>query len=370
MPAISDVRLMTDRSKVIAFVNPKSGERSSADFLRQELCRILHSDRVIDLSTCFKDQTPATACIQRFAMGGTVIVAGGDGTVSFAMDIVDQLDWSALGEANRPHITVIPMGTGNDLSRALLFGPGFSKDKCCCACSQCCRVASLDDTVDFAVNAPKSTMDRWLLSVTAPSRGHAAVDARKMNNYFSIGFDAHIAKIFDSKRKAHPGCFNSRLMNKAWYGLFGCGALCGEPTLETSVKLFVRKTAAASEEEIPLPPGIKSLIVSNVDSFAGGVKLWKDSTNRFLPVAVNDGLLEVQGVFGSTHMGMMQIRLRNAEKIVQAADIRIETTQKHWMQWDGEALDAVQEEEGGVCIRIGLSSKPKIHNAALSTPAK
>ena len=346
---------MADRSKVVALVNPKSGERSSADFLFQELQRIL-PNRVIDLMTCTMDKSPALNIIRDHALGGTVIVAGGDGTVSWAMDIVDELPWESLGEDQRPHITVIPMGTGNDLSRALDFGPGFSKTTCCCGCCSCCRVDNLEATVDFAISAPRSTMDRWVIEI-ANSAG-ASLDVRKMNNYFSIGFDAHIAKVFDTSRKENPGCFNSRLMNKMWYGIFGCRALCGEPTLEKSVKVV------ADGNEIVLPEGIKSLVLSNVDSFAGGVKLWKDSSNKFDPVSVSDGKLEIQGVFGSTHMGMMQVKLRSAEKIAQASDITITTSAEHWMQWDGEAMDCARGEES-VVIKITRQSTPRILNARL-----
>jgi diacylglycerol kinase (ATP) len=350
---------MADRSRVVALVNPKSGERSSADFLFQQLKDIL-AGRVVDLSQCFQDRTPALDMIRNHAQGGTVIVAGGDGTVSFAMDIVDELDWSALGESSRPHITVIPMGTGNDLSRALDFGPGFSKTTCCCGCCACCRVDDLGETVDHAISAPKSTMDRWAIDVT--NSAGASLDVRKMNNYFSIGFDAHIAKTFDTARKENPKCFNSRLMNKAWYGVFGCRALCGEPTLEKSVEITIDGNVVA------LPDGIKSLVISNVDSFAGGVKLWKDSNNKFKPVSVSDGLLEVQGIFGSTHMGMMQGKLRSAEKIAQGGDIVITTKAEHWMQWDGEAMDAVRGEES-VRIHISRSSQPRVLNARLAAPA-
>jgi diacylglycerol kinase (ATP) len=351
---------MSDRSKIVAFMNPRSGERSSAEFLRGELERMLPG-RVVDLSLCFKDQSTAVEAIKQYALGGIIIVAGGDGTVSFAMDIVDQLPWATMGEDLRPYITVIPMGTGNDLSRCLNFGPGFSKTTCCCGCCSCCRVDSLEATVDHATGASRSTMDRWGIDVTTPNSTVLATPT--MNNYFSIGFDAHIAKIFDTARKENPACFNSRLMNKMWYGAFGCRALCGEPTLEKAVTLTV------DGKIVPIPDGIKSLVVSNVDSFAGGVKLWKDSSNSYQPVSVSDGLVEIQGIYGSNHMGMMQVKLRSAEKIAQGANVTITTTQQLWMQWDGEALDAVRDHDS-VTIRITRKSSPRILNASLNAAPK
>lgn len=342
--------------KTIALVNPKSGERASAAFLVEELNRLL-PNRVVDLSQCFADQTAALDVIRQYALGGTVLVAGGDGTVSFGMDIVDQLDWAQLGEAQRPYITVIPMGTGNDLSRAIGHGPGFSKDKCPCACSSCCRVESIEETLVAAISAPKGNMDRFTINCSARSSG-ATLERRVMNNYFSIGFDAHIAKTFDTFRKDHPGLCKTRLLNKGWYACLGCGAMCGEPTLDKTVTLEVDGVA------IPLPEGIKSLVVSNVDSFAGGVKLWKDGKNKYAPVSVRDGLVEVQGVYGSFHMGMMQMKVRSAQKIAQGKRVRIVTSAVHWMQWDGEAMDKVTEE---AIIEIEHHSSPQILDGFLDT---
>lgn len=337
-----------EMSNVVALVNPKSGERASAVFLFDELNRILPG-RVIDLSTCFEDQSAAIACIESHAVRGTVIVAGGDGTVSWGMDIVDRCNWAALGEENKPHITVIPMGTGNDLSRSLGFGPGFAHITCCCGCCACCRIKALDETVDHSCKGAPSQMDRWDIRVIG-AKG-TEIERRVMNNYFSIGFDAHIAKMFDKFRKDHPSLCKARFMNKVWYGFLGTRALCGEPVLHKSVKLFV------DGKDVDIPEGIKSLVVSNVDSFAGGVKLWNDKRKRFSPVSVGDGLVEIQGIYGSTHMGFMQMKLRNAMKIAQGSVVQIVVSDVHWMQWDGEAMDKVKEP---CTINITHHSSPKI----------
>jgi diacylglycerol kinase (ATP) len=341
-------------------VNPKSGERASADFLFEELNRLLPG-RVVDLSTCFRDNSAAISLIATHGAGGVLIVAGGDGTVSWGMDLVDA---SGLAEESKPWITVIPMGTGNDLSRSLRFGPGFAKEKCPCACGccTCCLVGSLDQTVMHAISAPKAHMDRWNIQVTAMNG--TPVETRVMNNYFSIGFDAHIAKKFDVFRKKNPGWCKARVMNKLWYGCLGLRSLCGEPVLNRFLTLTI------DGAPVPLPDGIKSLVVSNVDSFAGGVTLWKDSKNRFKPVAIDDGLVEVQGMYGSFHMGLMQGKMRSAVKIGQGSTVRIVVSQCLHMQWDGEAMDKVREAGDAVTVDINHHSFPKILNArALPTSA-
>ena len=183
-------------------------------------------------------------------------------------------------------------------------------------------------------NAQVGCMDRWHMSV---SSGGRLVDTHPVNNYFSVGFDASIARKFDTFRKEHPSLCKSRFLNKVWYGCLGWGAMCGNPTLEKICKLKV------DGKDVPLPSGIKSLVVTNIDSFAGGVRLWKDSKKQFQPQRIDDALLEVCGIYGSTHLGFMQIKLRSAVKIAQGSNIEITTSVYVPMQWDGEAMYKVSE---------------------------
>lgn len=44
-----------------------------------------------------------------------IIIAGGDGTVASVINFVKSFDWN-------PPIAILPLGTGNDLSRALGWG--------------------------------------------------------------------------------------------------------------------------------------------------------------------------------------------------------------------------------------------------------
>ena len=66
-------------------------------------------------------------------------------------------------------------------------------------------------------------MDRWTVSFDPPfidDHGKTTSEIG-MLNYFSIGVDARVALQFHQTRNSSPQLFNSRLVNKGWYGLFG-----------------------------------------------------------------------------------------------------------------------------------------------------
>lgn len=52
-----------------------------------------------------------------------LLVCGGDGTVGWVLSTLDQLGWAAY-----PPIALLPLGTGNDLSRAMGWGGTHSDE--------------------------------------------------------------------------------------------------------------------------------------------------------------------------------------------------------------------------------------------------
>lgn len=138
-----------------------------------------------------------------------VLACGGDGTVGWVLSILDQINFSPP-----PAVGVLPLGTGNDLARALGWGGGYTDEPI----GKILENIGESDTV---------LLDRWNLAVEPNPDGLAGDDGKDklplsvVNNYFSLGVDAHIALEFHEAREAHPEKFNSRLRNKMFYGQAG-----------------------------------------------------------------------------------------------------------------------------------------------------
>ena len=74
---------------------------------------------------------------------------GGDGTAGWVLSVMDNMEFPN----GPPSIGMIPLGTGNDLSRSLNWG-GKYKDK------------PLENIITDIENADVVKMDRWTLEVT------------------------------------------------------------------------------------------------------------------------------------------------------------------------------------------------------------
>ena len=56
-----------------------------------------------------------------------MLVAGGDGTVGWVLGALD--DVRSLVQLPNPPCALVPLGTGNDLARALNWGSGYTGEK-------------------------------------------------------------------------------------------------------------------------------------------------------------------------------------------------------------------------------------------------
>ncbi|VDN43063.1 unnamed protein product [Gongylonema pulchrum] len=102
-----------------------------------------------------------------------ILIAGGDGTISLALDSISELQ-------RKIPIAVLPLGTGNDLSRTLGWGPGHEGPIDFC---KICAEMRAAKTVN---------LDRWSVEIVHRRRlGVRAKNKRfSMVNYISVGVDA------------------------------------------------------------------------------------------------------------------------------------------------------------------------------------
>ncbi|EKF26080.1 diacylglycerol kinase, putative [Trypanosoma cruzi marinkellei] len=463
---------------VLCILNPGSGERGAAEHVLDSMRAVIGADRVVTLDAAlFANPTPILEAIRRHAvrsicqdrkkstlMGvtdggksgtdtcgdgvhgqelerrGTVIVCGGDGTVSFVMEQLDavrdmmqrmEADSVEAGAGTKdgvvkprfllPAVAVLALGTGNDYSNCVGFGNGYSRHKLSCFC--CCMENAIEPIIRNVLSAPAVPFDRWkvqLVPLTAiwkqqerqcqqqqtshltlvtkheegvlsetPPEGEMeekkreeeeqkeeetvtedlvdlyaldwdALEAdetcRKFNfiNYFSIGFDAYVLQKFDFFRRKHPKFCSTRMNNKLVYGMYGLKAVTRCSSLRPCIpqiwvpqlaKRFPIHTTASrrssgqtmeteSMMHLSLPKGSKTLLITNVGSYAAGTRPWKEGKGKLYrddhlaqpmiitPVCVNDHKMEVQSVGGIFQMGLLQLGIgKGASKLAQTREM-------------------------------------------------
>lgn len=101
------------KSDVMVIINPKAGKEKAKDFKDRIVSELEKSYTNIEVKYTkgVNDATKfaQTACEKNFSL---VVVVGGDGSVNETVN-------GLAGSSNPPHLAIIPMGTVNDLARAL-----------------------------------------------------------------------------------------------------------------------------------------------------------------------------------------------------------------------------------------------------------
>ncbi|KAI6178984.1 hypothetical protein M3Y98_00560700 [Aphelenchoides besseyi] len=329
-----DVPLSGPTQPLLVFVNPKSGGNKGSKTLHT-LCWLLNPRQVFDI-TALKGPTYGLQIFRKIATQLRILVCGGDGTVGWTLSTLDQLNWPTY-----PPIAIIASGTGNDLSRFLGWGGMYSDEP-------------LAELLSAVIHETSVTyLDRWRLDVqpntnvdtTASPHGdsddHPFNDAVQstlpltvMNNYFSIGADAHVALQFHHSRSANPQMLNSRFKNRIAYGGLG------------TIDLFKRTWKDLSEyitiacDDVDITHKIREskfhcILVCNIKFYAGGTQPWgSDSSEVYEKPSSCDGKIEVIG-FTSATLAALQMGGKG-ERIAQCSKVRVVTLKPIPMQVDGK----------------------------------
>ncbi|XP_034825506.1 eye-specific diacylglycerol kinase isoform X4 [Maniola hyperantus] len=302
---------------VLVFINPKSGGNQGAKLL-QKFQWLLNPRQVFDLTQ--GGPGPGLEMFRK-VHNLRVLACGGDGTVGWVLSVLDRI-------GSRPAVGVLPLGTGNDLARALGWGGGYEDEPI----SKILAHIGESDTV---------LLDRWQLKVE-PNEAASGEDTSNakpelplnvVNNYFSFGVDAHIALEFHEAREAHPEKFNSRIRNKLFYGTAGGKDLMQRKwkglaefvTMECDGKDF---TPVLREHKV------HAIVFLNIPSYGGGTHPWNKSGGTSEP-STEDGLIEVVGL--TTYQLPLLQAGGHGTCITQCKTAKIVTTKVIPMQVDGEA---------------------------------
>ncbi|OQS02767.1 diacylglycerol kinase [Thraustotheca clavata] len=308
-----------ESTPLLVFINSRSGGQMGVYVLRQ-LRKWLNPLQVYDLSI----QGPKTALLQfRHVTGLQILVCGGDGTIGWVLGTIDEL--VAQDILRQPPVAVLPLGTGNDLARVLGWGGGYSDQ-------------GISDILSEVEKAHTCLLDRWRVDLNGTKRS-------VLNNYFGVGVDAQVALEFHEQRERSPALFMSQFINKLWYSRFGAKNFITRTCahLETKIELI------CDGERIVLPTGIEGVIIANINSYGGGSVLWhEDEDNEYTfpqpngqrrylgPSSQQDGLLDVVAVYGTLHLGQLQVGLSKAIRLCQCKQIELKLLERLPVQIDGE----------------------------------
>lgn len=303
----------TNWQPLIVIANKKSGNNDGGMVL-SEFRKYLNPVQVIDLS----ERKPAEAlqwCVLMAPKQLKILVGGGDGTINWVLTTSYKLDLDP-----EPLLSIVPLGTGNDLSRVLGWG------------SENLPEMDVVEFLDSIKQATPSALDRWKVDIISHRHLGLRIPANTlyMYNYLSIGVDALISLNFHKTRDSPYYLFGSRLFNKALYLCFGTQQAVTSDckNLEKRLDLFI------DGRKIVLPE-LESVVVLNIPSWGAGVNLW-NLTSGGKPQSIRDGILEVVGIFSSFHVAQLQMGLSTPVKLGQGKNIEIRLKSKAPIQIDGE----------------------------------
>ncbi|KAI5619011.1 diacylglycerol kinase zeta isoform X5, partial [Silurus asotus] len=307
---------------LLVFVNPKSGGNQGSKII-QSFIWYLNPRQVFDLS---QGGPKEGLEMYRKVHNLRILACGGDGTVGWILSTLDQLQLNP-----QPAVAVLPLGTGNDLARTLNWGGGYTDEPVC-------KILSHVEDGNIV------QLDRWNLIVESNTEvGQEEKDEQVtdklpldvFNNYFSLGFDAHVTLEFHESREANPEKFNSRFRNKMFYAgtAFSDFLMGSSKDLAKHIKVVCDGVDLTSKvQELKL----QCLVFLNIPRYCAGTMPWGNPSEHhdFEPQRHDDGYIEVIG-FTMTSLATLQVG-GHGERLNQCREVTLTTYKSIPMQVDGE----------------------------------
>ncbi|XP_044947973.1 diacylglycerol kinase 2 isoform X2 [Hordeum vulgare subsp. vulgare] len=269
------VNLPQDSRPLLVFINGKSGGRNGPS-LRRRLNMLLNPIQIFELSA---SQGPEVG-LQLFqnVKHFRILVCGGDGTVAWVLDAIEKQNYESP-----PPVAILPLGTGNDLSRVTRWGGGLS------SVEGQGGICALLNGIDHAA---VTVLDRW-----------------------NVAMVQFVNKLIYAREGAKD------MMDRS------CSDLPWHVSLEVDGK------------NIEIPEDAEGVIILNIASYMGGVDLWQNDNNHdddFSSQSMHDKILEVVCISGTWHLGKLQVGLSRAHRLAQGRVIRFHLHSSFPVQVDGE----------------------------------
>ncbi|XP_047323446.1 diacylglycerol kinase 7-like [Impatiens glandulifera] len=389
-------------SPLVVFINSNSGGRHGPK-LKHRLQELMGEEQVLDLQSVKPHEFVeyGLGCLEKMADLGDscaketreklrIVVAGGDGTVGWVLSCLGVLIKQKREPV--PPTAIMPLGTGNDLSRSFGWGGSFPYN----------WNSAVKSTLDKVCTSSVCRLDSWHVSISMP--GGELVDPPHslkpssssysdhqqqqeqqgeevcgrsyegtFYNYFSVGMDAQVAYGFHHLRNEKPYLAQGPISNKMIYSSYSCTQgwfftpCINNPNLRglgNILRMFIKKVNCSDWEQITIPSTVRSIVVINLNNYASGRNPWGNlqpeymEKKGFIEPHVDDGLIEVFGLKQGWHASLVMVKLISAKHLAQAAAIRFEFRGGEWkkayMQMDGEPWKQPLQQDYSTFIDIKL----------------
>lgn len=316
---------------LFVFANSKSGN-NDAEAIIHSLTTVLNPLQIIEMNKMNPDMVAQWMAEYSHFVKFKILVCGGDGSVGWILESLSKVQFKKY----EPSIGLLPLGTGNDLSRALNWGQGYVGD------------ADIEEILSELNKATPINLDRWCVRISKPNKRSRKTSAsstsdedsqllkaekKYMNNYISVGCDALVTLNFHRQR--NDMFFANRLLNKLIYFKYG--------TIDTFMKecrYLTENIQLELDGELIELPHLESIVVLNIPYWGGGVKPWEIGLDESTPKQyINDGTLEIFGIYSSFHIAQLQVGLAEPYRIGQAKHVRMRLKKRFPVQIDGEPFE-------------------------------